>query len=325
MKAVIPSSVLALLCASAPAQVAVSAFADTQLQVSANAARQTLPAGTPLLNQNALTIVDPGPMCPASATSRVVGQAAGLDTVVRFENTSVTTGNSLFCNAIASTGNHAVRVIFNASAPILGRLSVTTSAPIALTANFEVDVGADGTVELGSGSLTPNQVPGELEVPILLDPNGVVVRIAVHTIAVAPAGSQTRTMNVEVRFRPGPGRLRPFATPCGASLTGFYVDDPARRRAIVFRANSTVANAFGFFVLGFAGANTPLPPQGCPLFTAPVLILPTPVSAGGDAELRIPLPGPPPPLQFIAQFAAATQAPGGIAWRTSEGIGVILP
>jgi hypothetical protein len=175
--------------------------------------------------------------------------------------------------------------------------------------NFQVDVDADGTVELTGGLLAAPWVD-YVEIARSFGPGMLPVRIS-HSgqLDVPPWFIGEYSCNVSVRWIPDTGPIAPYGSGCGLTLR----EERQGNGDFGFLLGSGSAPAPGtWLLLGFASRNIVLPmPPGCLQLTTMDVVLPW-------VTTRLTVPSVPLPPGFVMHMQAVEFA--AQSTRTSNGL-----
>lgn len=337
MKTVPPAVALACLALAAPArpQATADVIAATQLRVSAvdGTNERTIPAGSDLGQGANLTYSFNQGRCFDFAALDVAVRRPGADVVVTFTNRAEGTSIAAFCAAGGDVGAHAIRVRFHAAVPTAGRI-VLEAFPVqngsdtfsSWRSASSIDVGDDGSVELAGAEGAVGGTPLRLEVPVVLGPKGLAVRVDTRAFAsVINVGTRTATANVSVAFRAGPAQFDTYGAPCGPSLEAVAFPEAGGVTAIRLCASGSAPSASAWMVFGLQELSLPIPGTGCPLRNDLLVASSVAIDGNGRGTLTLRFPAGF-AARFLGQYLdAVPNGSGFFDFSTSNGLRIALP
>ena len=274
----------AILSATLAAQVNVAVRTVTPMLARTASGPQTIASGVLLNNgQGVTSTYNPG-FCFASATAYVTfsggnSPSASFASAVSTGQVGPCTGGSV------DAGSHSIRVSLTSTQPLAGSLLISATcfrySSWGGGADFRVDVGDDRSVELQGDAGFPPTLTAFLEMPVTLDSIPLHILIGQHAYNPDPFGSARAGVDVNVDFRPGPGRVGLIGAPCGAMLIGRLIENRGYRLELAVQG--APATPHTFLCVGSQDLNLVLPPTQCLLRTDLAAALPVVLSNGSGS------------------------------------------
>jgi hypothetical protein len=311
--------------AGATAQVVTATAAAADLQVTCTGGPlQSIAAGTDLTGGGSVATQGTTAYGTASATTTLLPLVIGayqvrptLQCDVAASINTWFTGMNAACGYITPDPvlllrpHNDVLVTLNASGPVRGRFVVAFASPLStLEAIYAVDIGDDGTFEIGSAVLPPTP-------PVSFGPGALAVRlasVAFLSVYERPQALAAHT-DLTLRFVPDSGCTAVETAPACTSLQ--LTPQPNFTLGIDQLVDHLLPPGGGIaaVVYGFQPAATPLPlPPGCTLATEAAEVRLLFADPAGHASHSIAtVPAALRPCAFFAQAVEFDLANGTLA------------
>jgi hypothetical protein len=193
----------------------------------------------------------------------------------------------------SNEGPHEVRLRIAGTSGLRGKVELWAMgfASAGASTSIEVDVGADGIPDFAYAA-TATVSFERRQWDVRLPASGVLdVLLTTHGRALVPFDQRgTYFSGLTVRFTPGRFcAIAPYASPCGASLSGYDVV-AGGVHALALELADAPASAAGVLVLGAQQVDLPIPGTSCRLHVDPALSLRFTTDSLGAAVHVLPLP-----------------------------------